>query len=511
MTALFASCDDDDRDTTFVNDIALPSNLELIVTLTQDNTGIVTFTPSGESVSVFTIDFGDSSEPVDLALGESIANTYEEGSFTVTVTGANLNGETTSITRELMVSFLPPENLEVTITPVSGDAFSIQVSATADLAVGFEVFFDDVENEIATPLMLGETATHTYAEVGTFNVRVIALAGGAATVEEIVEVVIENPVLLPIDFESTTIEYSFIDFGGAVTSIVDNPLPTGENTSATVAQFFKEAGAETFAGTVNELGGPIDFSEFQSLSISSLSPLPAGSTVLLKIENGTDPDISSEISAVTTVTDGWETLFFDFSGADLTQEYSRIIVFFDFGNVGDGSTFFFDNLALSEGPGNTGAGVEFPVDFEDPSLDFGLIGFEGAESTIEPNPFMTGINTSAAVVQTTKTEGAQFFAGTFFDLDTPIDFSGTQSVAVDSWSPKANIPVRLAIENQVTGNQIFVDVNTTVEDTWETLVFDFAGLVDPAVDYDRVVIFFEFVPDLPGDGSTYFYDNLRLQ
>ena len=57
---------------------------------------------------------------------------------------------------------------------------------------------------------------------------------------------------------------------------------------------------------------------------------------------------------------------------------------------------------------------------------------------------------------------------------------------------------------------IFVDVNTTVENTWETLVFDFETLIDPAFDYNRIVIFFEFVVDLAGDGSTYYFDDIEL-
>ena len=68
----------------------------------------------------------------------------------------------------------------------------------------------------------------------------------------------------------------------------------------------------------------------------------------------------------------------------------------------------------------------------------------------------------------------------------------------------------MAIENQTTGGQIFVDVNTTVENTWETLVFDFETLIDPSFSYNRIVIFFEFIPDLAGDGSTYYFDDIEL-
>ena len=88
--------------------------------------------------------------------------------------------------------------------------------------------------------------------------------------------------------------------------------------------------------------------------------------------------------------------------------------------------------------------------------------------------------------------------------------ANTGKIGVTTWSPKANIPVRLAIENQSTEGQIFVDVNTTLENTWETLVFDFETLIDPSFSYNRIVIFFEFIPDLAGDGSTYYFDDIEL-
>ena len=509
VTALFASCIEDDRDTTFVNDIALPANLDIQVTLTQDNTGIVTFTPSGESVSSFTLEFGDNSEPVEIVPGESTSHVYEEGTYNVTVMGTNLNGESTSITREVMVSFFPPENLEISVSPISGDAFSRAVSATADFAVGFEVYFGDVADELPTPLMLGESITHTYPDVGTYIVRVVALAGGAATIEDTVEVVIENPIVLPIDFESDSIEYAFIDFGGAITTVVDNPMATGDNTSDTVAQFFKETGAEVFAGTVIELGAAIDFTEFQSFSISSWSPL-AGSVVKLKLENGTDPNISAEIDATTVVTNEWETLFFDFSGADLTQEYSKVIVFFDFGNTGTGTNFFFDNIALSEGQPNTGDGVALPVDFEDMGLTYNIEGFGGSDSALEANPVAGGINTSATVVRTIKTAGANFWAGTTLVLDTPIDFNTSEMVTLKTYSPKAGIPVRLKLENPDGSLFVELDVNTTMVNEWEELTWDFTGMTTNNL-YTKVVVFFEFIVDLPGDDSVYYYDDIELE
>jgi hypothetical protein len=276
-----------------------------------------------------------------------------------------------------------------------------------------------------------------------------------------------------------------------------------------VAQFFKENGAEVFAGTVIELGGVIDFTALQDISISSLSPT-VGATVKLKLENGVDPTISAEIDATTAVANAWETLYFDFSGADLTQEYSKVIVFYDFGNVGTGTNFFFDNIMLSEGVPNTGDGVTLPLDFEDDTLDYGIIGFEGADSAIEANPFMEGINTSEMVLRTIKTDGAQFYAGTVVGLDTPIDFTTTEMIKFKSYSPKAGIPVKLRLENADNSVGIEVDVNTAVVDEWEELIYDFSGMTAGA-DFVRVVVFYEFIVNLPGDGSTYYFDDITLE
>ena len=156
--------------------------------------------------------------------------------------------------------------------------------------------------------------------------------------------------------------------------------------------------------------------------------------------------------------------------------------------------------------------VELPVDFEDDAtLDYDFLGFEGADSALEANPDPSGINTSATVMRTTKTEGAQFFAGTFLNLDAPIGFTDDLgSIEIDTWSPKADIPVRVRIEDIGNTAGIELDVNTTTVGEWETLNYDFSTLLDPNVEYVRIVVFFEFIEDLPGDGSTYFFDNINV-
>ena len=152
--------------------------------------------------------------------------------------------------------------------------------------------------------------------------------------------------------------------------------------------------------------------------------------------------------------------------------------------------------------------ITLPLDFENTGLNYTIIGFEGAESNIVENPDPSGINTSNFVLESVKTVGAQFFAGTAIPIDLPIDFSQSEKISMKVWSPKADIPIRLKLENPG-GDFVELDVNTTVTNQWEELVWDFTGTTS-GIEFTQVVVFFEFVVDLPGDGSTYYFDDVSV-
>ncbi|MFT5737781.1 MAG: hypothetical protein ACI9SG_002131, partial [Maribacter sp.] len=104
---------------------------------------------------------------------------------------------------------------------------------------------------------------------------------------------------------------------------------------------------------------------------------------------------------------------------------------------------------------------------------------------------------------------AQFFAGTALTLDAPIDFSESNSIGVKVYSPKSGIPIKLRLENEDNSVGIEVDMNTTTLNEWEELVYDFSN-VDTSAEFVRVIVFFEFIPGLPGDGSTYYFDDIQI-
>lgn len=214
-----------------------------------------------------------------------------------------------------------------------------------------------------------------------------------------------------------------------------------------------------------------------------------------------------------SVANRWISLDMDITGLNPKTNLGQIVL------SGDGpgtppSSFYADNLYFyrEDGSDITPEAVRLPVDFElSNPTNYTFSGFEGADPAIVTNPDQSGVNTSATVMRTIKTAGAQFFAGNLLDLDVPIDLSQTQKLSMKVWSPKAGIPIRLAMERTDGGaDQVFVDVNTTTSNEWEELEFDFSGVADNSTNYNRVVVFMEFIVDLAGDGSTYYFDDIQL-
>ena len=291
--------------------------------------------------------------------------------------------------------------------------------------------------------------------------------------------------------------------------IVANPDPSGINTSETVAKFTALQAGQPFAGVESMHGADI--------GVFDLNPTNAIVNMMVWKTKISDIGIKyatpsggaqMELKVANTLVNQWELISIDFTsyiGLGETTGLDQIIIFPDFIDREADDIIYFDNITF--GPAVPGDVIELPVDFE-LAIDYGVIGFEGAEVTVEANPDISGINVSNTVVKSTKTNGAAFFAGSAMGLTVPIDFSVSESVSIKTWSPKADIPVRLKLEGPG-GEFIELDVNTTLENEWETLTWDFTGQT-AGVDWLTVVLFFEFVIDLPGDGTTYYYDDIRV-
>jgi uncharacterized protein YkuJ len=158
----------------------------------------------------------------------------------------------------------------------------------------------------------------------------------------------ENIVALPIDFETPI---TVGDFDGAIGERVANPFQTGINTSAFVGQLTRPAGGP-FAGSRITLSAPINFSVNSILSMKVYCTQPIGHPILVKFEGGTPV----EVSALTTKSGEWETLYFDFSGLNGGTN-NQMLFMFNFGNVGNGEVYYFDDIQLGDAV-NPGLSIE---------------------------------------------------------------------------------------------------------------------------------------------------------
>ncbi|MCE2963750.1 MAG: carbohydrate binding domain-containing protein, partial [Chitinophagales bacterium] len=150
--------------------------------------------------------------------------------------------------------------------------------------------------------------------------------------------------------------------------------------------------------------------------------------------------------------------------------------------------------------------LQLPITFEETALNYAFSDFGGASASKVTNPHSGGINTSSSVGKLIKGSGAEKWAGSYLQLPNPINFAGAKGIKVKVYSPKANIKVRLKLEN-ATNDQIFVETDQTLTtaNAWQELKYTFNNLNQS---YHKVIIFFDF--DVTGANETFFFDDIAL-
>jgi PKD repeat protein len=507
LLTIFISCKRETYDdVSFVTSAKDPQNLSLLFEITQDNTGLVTITPNGEGVSFYEVYYGDATTvPVKVNPGKATQHNYAEGVYNVKVVAHNLAGKTTEFTKQLTVTFRAPENLQVTTAIDPGNNFKLDVSATALYETNFKVYFGLGPTEVPVSFNEGQNISHIYSAPGNYTVKVIALSGGAATTELTRTITILNPVNLPLSFEAAPSSYVFNNFDGGSCSVIANPQQNGINTSAQVGRMIKNAG-QVWGGSWLGLSNAIDFSTNKIFRMKVFSPR-AGAKVLLKVENATNPAINYEKEVTTNVANAWEDLVFDYTGINASNAYHNIVLIFELGTIGDGTsnfTFLFDDIRLVAND------LMLPLNFESSTLTYSFTNFDGGDASVINNPQANGINTSAKVGRMIKNAG-QVWGGSFIALTNPIDFSVLRNFRMKVFSPRANAKVLLKVENMSNGG-VFYEQELTIgtANQWVDLSFNFSG-INTGNSYQKIVLIFDL--GLMGDGSpnyTFLFDDLRL-
>lgn len=319
---------------------------------------------------------------------------------------------------------------------------------------------------------------------------------------------------LPIDFESDITTENFIDFDGGTAMVIENPQMNGINTSARVAQIVRDGGA-IWAGSKIDLANNLDFSTSNKISMKVYTTAPAGTVVKFKLEgNGSD-----ERDVVTTVSNEWEELTWDFTG--VAPNYNSVVFMFDFGNTGNGSeasTFLFDDISQLFG----GTQLDLPVDFESEGVDYTMSDFEGNSSMLVLDP-TDGNNT---VIQCSKNPDASPSAGTTigtssgFATNIPLTLEDSK-MTVKVWTPTAGVPVRLKVEDSNDPTHTCETETNSTAAGWHTLEFDFSNQA-PGTEllsvglqmgwtYNKASIFFNFATSGADDGGQlYYFDDVKF-
>jgi hypothetical protein len=329
-----------DSDLSFINS-ASSSALAKVFTISTDNSGVVRVSPTGEGVSSYTINFGHgtgATASATVAPGANATHVYPEGSYTVTILTTDIAGKTTTTTYPLAITYRAPENLAVTL---SQNVYDITVKATALYAASYLVYFGDVTNEVGTPMAAGATVKKTYAKSGNYNVKVVALSGGAAKVEKINAIVVTDPFGLPLDFENAFVNYFFGTFGGGQGfATVANPSATGLNTSAKVGKFTR--GWEGWSGKIIKV---LVYNPDAALIGAKLN-------IELEWAIGGKPSNGVAVLKVPVTTSGeWEELVFDFSGIAAIPDgtkFTQLVLRFNDSVDGAGSVIYVDNFRLTK-------------------------------------------------------------------------------------------------------------------------------------------------------------------
>jgi len=508
------ACEEELRDTSFADAITAPTNVAAAYDITQDNTGLVTITPSADGASSFEIYFGDNTaDPAVLSQGDNVQHVYAEGSYEVRIVASSINGKTTEATQQLVVSFKAPENLVVVIENDAAISKQVNITANAHFATMFA--FNSGETGVTQPVVtgnIGSTVSYQYANPGTYSVSVTAKGAAIATTDFAVDFEVTE-ILEPTEAAPTPPTKNDEDvisiFSDAYTDVALSELPTVWSSTGFEAvnlnndNVWKLTNLD-FLGMVTNYASGVDLSQMETMHIDYWVPEGTTNELLVKIVNTVDGGEDIE-SLGTTVAGSWQSIEIDMTGFDggnlaNKEKITQLLIDSD----GVAGVVYIDNFYFYKQP--SGTVTSSVQDFEGTAPTFTVFG-NIAPVEVVANPDATGANTSSQVAKMTKTAGSEVWAGSFFDISTPLDVANFPKMTVKTWSPKAGATVRLKIENQANNQEFFeVDATTTVANSWEELTFDLSTA--QAFTYDRIVIFFDF--GNAGDDSEYYYDEFNL-
>lgn len=150
-----------------------------------------------------------------------------------------------------------------------------------------------------------------------------------------------------------------------------------------------------------------------------------------------------------------------------------------------------------------------PFDFETTPVTADFNNFDGGTTTVEPvmAPQSTG-NSSSNLAKIVR-NGGQPWAGSYLNLNAPLDFSTNNYISLKIWTEApVGTSIQIKLERQSGSGDFSLATPTTVSGEWETLYWNFSS--QGVTTYDKLVFMFDI--GNVGDGSntsTFYFDDVN--
>lgn len=315
---------------------------------------VSTSTDNATWTEVYTTTTGESADRWDDITFSSVEAQY----IKITGTERNLTYGYSIWEVELVEAVLPAQDATLSDIQVDGVTIDNFTPSTTDYTVSVAPGTTTVPTVTSTLTQSAAQQVVTAATEIPGTTTITVTSSDASTTKTYTLQFIEQltPVNLPISFEDENTDYDLVDFEGA--STVMGTDPTDANNSVAITT--KTTGSPMWAGTTMGLNGFADvvpLSTTNSTMTARVYSPKAGIAVRLKGEDANDVTLTVETDAFTTVANAWETLVFDFNNVgegtnpfNPNTNFNKFSIFFDYGNDGDNSVYYWDDVAFGSAP-----------------------------------------------------------------------------------------------------------------------------------------------------------------
>ena len=509
----FVSCKEDFLEETDFGIVA-PSNVNATFNITQDNTGLVTITPTAVGAIKFDVDFGDGSEiATNISAGKHVKHTFTEATHSIGITAIGLGNLKTAASVELMVSFKAPQNLVVAMTNSTTISRQVDVVATADYATSFD-FAPGQDGAEAVSANIGETASFKYDTAGTYTVTVTAKGGAIETtsfsqdfeVTALMQPVASAPT--PKDRPSSSVisVYSSSYAAQAVTNFNGFPDWGQGGQGSSWAEFDLNGDKMLQYVNLSYQGNQFDAVDLSGMEYVHMDVWTADVEKLeLSIIQTAIPQETPIVTDL--VKDEWNSIDIPLSSfTDLGQAVTAIDQLKYVGTPWAAGSVFIDNVYFYKA-----SEVKLPIRF-DQEEKFAGVGGASVELSTDPDD---ATNNTAKV-----TNGGNDWETAEIMLDVPISITsgGDNKYSVRIYSPD-DAAHALMMKLEESGANEFIELSQPFQGKgWNTVNFDFSTITaqawpnpgaawDGNADFKKLVFFIDGGSATPG---VYHLDDVAL-